>query len=227
MSRRLLFVALIGVAGVAILIALGQWQLQRLAWKSGVLSEIEARLAAAPEGLPDAPVAAVDRFRPVALTGTISADEILVQSSLKGRGPGFLVIAPFEAEGGRRVLIDRGFIPVAARDAARPAGQAEIAGNLHWPDEVDAFTPDPNREAKLWFARDIASMAAELETEPVLGVVRDSSLAVPGLVRLPLGTAGIPNNHLSYAVQWFLLAAVWAGMTGYYLVSQRRTGGKA
>jgi surfeit locus 1 family protein len=30
---------------------------------------------------------------------------------------------------------------------------------------------------------------------------------------LPVDTQGIPNNHLNYAVTWFSLAAVWAGMT--------------
>ena len=35
-----------------------------------------------------------------------------------------------------------------------------------------------------------------------------------GVAPIPLSPQGIPNSHLSYAVQWFLLAAVWAGMTG-------------
>ena len=34
-----------------------------------------------------------------------------------------------------------------------------------------------------------------------------------GVAPIPLSPQGIPNSHLSYAVQWFLLAVVWAGMT--------------
>ena len=34
---------------------------------------------------------------------------------------------------------------------------------------------------------------------------------------LPVTTEGIPNNHLGYAVQWFGLALVWAGMTLFLL----------
>jgi surfeit locus 1 family protein len=34
---------------------------------------------------------------------------------------------------------------------------------------------------------------------------------------LPVDTAGIPNDHLEYAVTWFSLAAIWAGMTGFFL----------
>jgi surfeit locus 1 family protein len=30
-------------------------------------------------------------------------------------------------------------------------------------------------------------------------------------------TAGIPNDHLEYAVTWFALALVWLGMTAYFL----------
>ena len=41
-----------------------------------------------------------------------------------------------------------------------------------------------------------------------------------GVVPVPLDIEGIPDNHLGYAIQWFGLAAVWAGMAAYYF---RRT----
>ena len=31
---------------------------------------------------------------------------------------------------------------------------------------------------------------------------------------MPVTTAGIPNDHLGYAITWFLLAAVWLAMAG-------------
>ena len=43
---RLVFALVVGLGGVAILCALGTWQLQRLAWKEGLIAELEARLAA-------------------------------------------------------------------------------------------------------------------------------------------------------------------------------------
>lgn len=220
MLRRLILPALFGVAGLAVLVALGLWQLERHDWKQQVLGEIDAKLEAVPGALPALPDPETDRFLPVRAEGRIGEQEVLVQASLKGIGPGFRVIAPFETDG-RRILLDRGFVPVAARDAARAAGPATVSGNLHWPDEVDGFTPDPDPAAGLWFARDLDSLAAHLDTEPVLLVVRESTVG-EGLRPLPVDSAGIPDNHLSYAVQWFLLAAVWAGMSAYWLVGQRR-----
>ena len=75
--------------------------------------------------------------------------------------------------------------------------------------------------ARLWFARDIPSMAAALGTEPVLLVSRSSDEDPVAVTPLPVDTAGIPNNHLQYAITWFLLAGVWIVMTAYLLVSLR------
>jgi surfeit locus 1 family protein len=40
-----------------------------------------------------------------------------------------------------------------------------VTGNLHWPDEVDSFTPARSWPA-IWFARDVPAMAAALGSEP-------------------------------------------------------------
>jgi len=222
MPRRILATALLAVLGAAILIALGVWQLQRHAWKQGVLAEIEARIAADPVALPAAPDPQAHAYLPVRVEGRIGGEEILVQASRKLVGPGFRVIAPLETADGRRVLLDRGFLPNAARDAGRPGGPVTVTGNLHWPDETDIFTPDPDREAGLWFARDVPGLARALDAEPVLVIARRSEPPAPGITPLPIGTEGIPDNHLGYAVQWFLMAAVWVAMAGAFLRGQWR-----
>ena len=60
-------------------------------------------------------------------------------------------------------------------------------------------------------------MAEVLGTEPVLVIAREVSVNDPPATPLPVTTEGIPNNHLGYAVQWFGLALVWAGMTLFLL----------
>ena len=221
MTRRLLLPLLFGLAGTAILISLGIWQLQRLTWKESVLAEIDARIGGAPAALPASPDPGTDRFLPVRLSGETEAREILVQASAKRIGPGFRVITPF-VSGGRRILLDRGFIRAGAKADPRPALAMTVEGNLHWPDEVDGFTPEPDPDAGLWFARDVAGMAAHLETEPVLVILRAASVEQPGIIAFPVDSAGIPNDHLQYAITWFLLAAVWVGMT-IYLLRRRDT----
>lgn len=204
----------IGLAGLAVLIALGVWQLQRLAWKEDILAQINARLTAAPAALPDTPTEARDRWQSVALSGRFLGAELPVLASRKGEGAGYRLIAAFETEAGRKILIDRGFVAEPAlKSLPAPAGAAQITGNLHWPDEKDSYTPAPDAGRGLWFARDLGPMAATLGTEPVLVVARTVTPASPGVAPWPVDSATIPNDHLQYAVTWFGLAIVWAGMT--------------
>ena len=56
-------------------------------------------------------------------------------------------------------------------------------------------------------------MAAALGTEPVLVVAREISGFATDTTPLPIDTSGIPNDHLQYAITWFALALIWAGMT--------------
>ena len=104
----------------------------------------------------------------------------------------------------------------------RPAGCAAIEGNLVWPNETDSYTPPPDAKTGLWFARDVHAMAAHLATEPVMVVLRRTDEMTPAALPMPVDTATIPNDHLQYAITWFLLAAVWAGMTLFYLWRIRR-----
>ena len=55
MMRRA-FLLIIGLGGAAILICLGVWQVQRLAWKEGVIADIDARIVAEPVALPADPM---------------------------------------------------------------------------------------------------------------------------------------------------------------------------
>jgi surfeit locus 1 family protein len=218
MARRLVGPLAIGVLGCAILIALGVWQLQRLAWKEAILTEIDDRMAAAPVPLPAAPDPERDAFRPVAADGTIGREALRVVWTDDG-GAAFRVVSPF-ASGGRTVLLDRGIVPADATVPAPPEGPVTVLGSLHWPDEQDGFTPPPETEAGLWYARDVPAMAAKLGAEPILIVARE----VPGdaVAPRPIDTAGIPNDHLEYALTWFALAAVWAGMTAALVWRIRR-----
>lgn len=220
--RRYLSALVLGLGGIAILIALGVWQVRRLAWKEAILARIEATIAAAPVPLPAAPDPETDRYRPVRLSGRTTGDELLVLSGQKQAGPGYEVIAAFETADGRRILLDRGFLPEAARGAARPPVPLAATGNLLWPQDADSYTPPPDAATGLWFARDVTAMAATLGTEPVMVVLREPGGDGQGIVPVPVDTSGIPNDHLQYAITWFSLAAVWAGMTAYLLWRIRR-----
>lgn len=215
--RRFIGPLVIGIAGAAVLIALGVWQVQRLQWKEALLADIEARIAAEPVVLPADPDPEADRYLPVRAEGVIGAEELHVLVSTKTAGAGFRIVAPFETEGGRRLLLDRGFVPDEAKVAERRTGRVTVTGNLHWPDDRGSATPENDPGDNFWFARDLDEMAGALDTEPVLLVARAEDPPAPGIMPLPVDTSGIPNDHLEYAVTWFGLAAVWVAMSGYLL----------
>ncbi|KJS45764.1 MAG: cytochrome oxidase biogenesis protein Surf1, facilitates heme A insertion [Roseovarius sp. BRH_c41] len=222
MRKSILIPLTFGIAGVAVLIGLGKWQVDRLAWKEGVLADIEAHIAAPPVELPEAADPTEDRYLPVAVAGQIGDAALRVLVSQKQIGAGYRVISALETDG-RRVLLDRGFIKVSADIPTPPEGEINVSGNLHWPDERLSSTPENDVPGNIWFARDIAQMAEVLETEPVLIVARALSVPEVGVSPLPVDTSGIPNDHLSYAITWFSLAAIWAAMTGVFIWRMRQT----
>lgn len=210
--RRILVPLLFGVIGTVILINLGLWQLRRAEWKEAMLAEIQAGIDAAPVPLP-AEILPEMKYLPVTLTGQTTGDEILILSGTRARGGGYQVISSFVTEDGRRILLDRGFVDQDHRHDPRPAVGLQVIGNLHWPKEKTSSSFEPNLAENIWFARDVPAMAAHLGTEPVLVVAARVTGDAQGADPIPIAIEGIPNNHMGYAVQWFLIAATWAGMT--------------
>lgn len=224
----------IGVFGAAILIFLGAWQVQRLAWKEGLIAELEARVAADAVPLPSDLEPNRDRLLRVTATGRLGRRELHVLWSVKPHGPGYRIITPMEiAPDGhtveRRIMVDLGFVPERLKnlmdrsDTVRMRKRLfhdRVTGLLHWPNEIDSFTPDPDPTRNIWFARDVDAMAAALGTDPVLLIAEshpDGDLPLPR----PPG-ADLPNRHLEYALTWFGLAIVWAAMSITWLRAELR-----
>ncbi|TNJ42000.1 SURF1 family protein [Phaeobacter sp. B1627] len=218
---RVIFLCLIGGLGAAILLSLGVWQLQRLAWKRDILATIEHRIAADPRPLPLTPDPVADKYMPVLVDGEYDPAEIHVLTSVKDLGAGYRIIAAFVTQTGRRIMVDRGFVKSRDRDAPRPLGRADLIGNLHWPDEVDGYTPAPELDTNIWYARDVPHMAEVLNTEPLLVVLRRAPGEEAAPRVLPVSTQGIPNDHLQYAITWFSLALIWVTMTATFLLRTR------
>ncbi len=216
--RRTLFLLIFSLAGLGVLLWLGTWQVQRLAWKHEILSEIDSRIAADPVPLPQQVSEDEDKYLPVTVSGDMEPGEIHVLVSVKQVGAGYRIIQPFSTQD-RTILVDRGFVPTTAKQTDRSTGPMEVTGNLHWPDEIDSYTPEADIDSNIWFARDVPNLAAALGAEPILLIAR--SQTDPGVTPLPVDTEGIPNDHLQYAITWFGLALVWAAMTGYFLWRNR------
>ena len=136
-------------------------------------------------------------------------------TSTKQKGPGFKIISPFLLDNGKKILIDQGFILEKEKDNIRKIGFDTIEGNLLWPNEVEYFTPNPNIEQNIWFARDLEMMSEKLGTSRILVIVSDYGLN-KNVIPTPINT-NLPNNHLQYAITWFSLSLLWFGMTLYWI----------
>ena len=215
---RVAFLLIVGIGGAAILVSLGLWQVQRLAWKEGVLADIEDRIAADPVPLPETLDTVRDAYLPVEVTGTLRPDYLQVLVSQKTIGAGYRIIRPMLHPEGD-ILIDLGFVTTEDASGLKfgEGPPITIVGNLQWPQEIDSFTPEPDLERNIWFARDVGAMAEALDTRPILVVRRDAPQLGGPLSPLPVDTSTIPNDHLQYAVTWFSLAAIWAGMSLYFI----------
>ncbi len=132
--RRLGPVTLIVIlAALAILLALGTWQVKRLYWKQDLLAKIETRMVAAPAGLEE--IIALKQsgedieYRRVSLTGQFRhAAEQFFFSTLNGR-TGYFVYTPFETEAGQVIFVNRGFVEVDFKDPATRS-QGQVAGTV-------------------------------------------------------------------------------------------------
>ena len=90
--RQLSFILVIAVMGTAILLWLGKWQLDRLTWKQGILTEISEKIYADPITLPIRPTVQEHKFSAVSVTGALGETYVRVLASQKHIGAGYRII---------------------------------------------------------------------------------------------------------------------------------------
>jgi surfeit locus 1 family protein len=224
------FTALMLVA-LAVLIGLGVWQLQRLEWKERLLARIEARTKSDPITLKQALDMARKGRDPsyyrVRVEGRFHHAVERYFYTVSHETVGWDVITPLETADGDMVMVDRGFVPDEQKDpATRPLGQIEnvvaVTGIVRAPETKGLFTPDNEPAANRWFWRDLRAMARSAFPAGIMQVapffVEAEKSSVPG--GWPEGgqtRLEIPNNHLQYAITWFLLAACLLVICGVYV----------
>ena len=199
------------------LIALGIWQLERLQWKLGLIAQMSGHTHAAPISADEALKLPAEQaqYRRVRLSGRFENDkEALVYTTGPNGIAVYHVLTPFRLDDGRVFMVDRGLIPLelknpAARRAGILTGETSVAGIWRIPDPPGLFTPAPDLRHRVWFDRDVQDMARQSGVAlaaPVL--VEADATPVPG--GWPKGgqtVVSLPNDHLQYAITWFLLAA--------------------
>jgi len=226
--------------GAAALVALGVWQLHRLAWKEALIAEVAARASAPPVAPPeeaDWPSLrpAEYEYRRVSVAGTYDfANEAFVFRALenpRGRygGPGYFVLTPLSLANGATIIVNRGFIPEEDRNAfSEDSRQAprlvSVRGLMRASEPRNWFTPADDPARGQWFTRDPTAIAAALKLERVAPFTIDAD-ASADRDALPEGGETIlafPNNHLSYALTWFAIALALVGVFVAFVLQKRQ-----
>ena len=203
MRRRIPVVATAVVTvAIAALIWLGLWQLRRLHWKEALIARYAAAASEPPIAFPDRyPVGDEVLFRRASAQCARVIGWAVEAGRTRTGTPGWRHIARCAAGAGQvPVMADVG---VSDQPAVPAWPGGAVSGTIAWAPSHDSLL------ARIW--------GREVRRDPMIVADRPA----PGLAAsAPPSIGDIPNNHLSYAVQWFLFAATAAVI--YTLALRRR-----
>jgi len=187
------------VVGLAVtaMIALGVWQLQRAAWKEALLADYSGAMALPAVDLD--PLLASGRPLP-----ELSFRRALVTCDARD--------AAVEAQAGRNTADVTGqayYIPCRP-GAAGAAGRLRI--NAGWSDRPDAAQ-------RLTLTGIVAGRLGVVAADGPVTLVAATPAPLLAMATAPPDLAAIPNNHRSYALQWFAFALTAAVI---YLLALRK-----
>lgn len=220
------FMTALTLLAIVVFIGFGRWQ-----WERGVAKEASWRSFSAAAGpavaLGDRPLTALAPFARIEVTGRYDgAHQFLLDNRTHDGAPGYEVLTPLELADGRRLIVNRGWVPFSGYrdrlpDIALPAGAGEVTvtgrvdalpleglesgrappdAGAHWP-KVTTF---PH------MAELAAALGQPLEARQLL---LDASMP-DGYVRAWQPPGVPPLRHFSYAAQWWLFAATAAVLYG-------------
>ncbi len=221
------------IACIALLLSLGIWQVQRMQWKQALLQTYSTEYAREPlENRFDR-----DSFAEIAVKtppmeyGSVRGHfhhdlEILIGPRTHEGQPGYHVITPFSLAGGNgRVLVNRGWVPLDQADPAKRLenqieGMMVLTGMARLPDKPNPFTPANDPDNHTWYSVDPHDIAMAVNMPDFPDVVFYAETQDPPLVDdypLMVPTRTFPkNNHLQYALFWFTMATLFAGLPLLY-----------
>jgi surfeit locus 1 family protein len=238
-NARLLWPTLAALAGLAVLIGLGTWQIERKRWKEGLIATIAARVHADPVPLASITVRANGKgdleYTHVSVKGRFHHDKERYLYAPTPAGQGGHVYTPLETAEGALVWINRGLVPDARKAPAtrvegQVEGEVEVRGLVRVPPGPGLFAAQNDPGHNIWYWPDVAGMTASafpegVQTAKALPLVIDADAQPPPPGGLPKGGVtrlDLPNRHLEYALTWYGLAAALAGVYLVFAVNRLR-----
>ncbi len=223
--------ALAAVAGVVATAYLGNWQLQRAAYKLDLQQRLDLAQGQAPVELPAEPVAPDTLvYRRVEADGEFRPElTILVDNRVQGGVVGYEVITPLRlTPGDLHVLVNRGWVK-----APRTRQELPAVATPHGPVRVEGIALPPSRRyvelssqtvsGKVWQNLDVERYVQiySIALQPL--VLQQSNDARDGLERAWQRPDTGVDRHRAYALQWFATSALIAVAYLVFHVRAKRT----
>lgn len=215
------------------MLTLGNWQLERLAWKTEIIQELDRVYNSS--NLPLYSYgniqAAHEEGRDV-LYGHIKGvplwdKEILQGPQMKDRVMGFHVITPIRLKPNHYVLVNRGWISqddTAHLKDKKSKSSIMFSGLIRKP-EWNKYTPENSPENEVWTKLDIDQIAQVKKLENVLPYIMQTEKVskVTDNVQT-LDAKWYPRNkHAQYATFWFSMAFIFVGFFIFYAYRSKRS----
>ncbi len=230
LSARWLRLIAGALAAAAVCVALGLWQLDRLAQRHARNDIIRTTLRTSPQPVgrllgQSRDVPAGLQWRRVRATGRYDAAHLVLVRNRPFQGSvGFHVLVPLVTRGGTAVLVDRGWVPRGATTAARPDLPAlpdrdvTVLGRVRRSEKSDGGPPAPTGQVRRIDVRAIERTVPYPVYAGYVEAVRETPAPrrTPARVPPPEPSEG---PHLAYAVQWFLFAG--GALVGVGVLAQR------
>ena len=226
---RIVLVAVIAGLLISGLTALGSWQIQRLSWKHDLIARVEQNIHATPIAAPNldnwqqADKKALE-YRAVSVTGHYLNDKETAVAALTERGSGYWIVTPFQRDSGEVIYINRGYVPSAKRALENRAGgqidgETSVTGLLRLTEPKGFFLRQNDPEKNIWHARDIAVFAerAKLKNVPDYFIDANAEQNTADRPQGGLTVVKFADNHLVYALTWFVLALMVLAMAVFFI----------
>lgn len=196
---------------------LGNWQMERLEWKLGLIEKINLRATSEPVALPKGmmDLEALEYLH-ISATGIFDNNAEITMYSVGPNGePGYDLYTPLKMTDGRSVIVNRGWVPEQIKaQGDRPltlvTNEITITGLLRKPWEKLWYGPENEPDNNMWFYGDVDGMASTMGINGYFPMFlyadkidSDNRFPVAGRTEF-----NIVNNHLDYVLTWYGLSLV-------------------
>ncbi len=216
------------IPALIVIFALCIWQVNRMQWKEDLITKMQERVQEAPVSLPVGEMSEKEtEFKPYKVKGTFdhTKEIYLINRSLNGN-PGMHVYTPLIRTDGEGVfMVNRGWVPFedhlpTNRQVGQLQGEVEVEGLLRFSKGQNMFIPDNDPVKNIWFHIDLKEMSRVTGYDLENHYIMSGNDKVPG--GFPIGKQwhlDLRNNHLHYAITWFLLGV---SLFGIFLIFSRK-----